>query len=165
MLAKWITITEEYLAGALNKETDFQFLQTICSKMGISKHITFCYQKFLSCPNIHIMEVRSIQQGKERFSNNLDPSKRNASPPFALIGWVLKKVQNEKAISAIYPSLEITIMVSSTATTHNANTNTSTKNSEPFTRSKYRKTSLDRARKLTTPGMDSLRKRLHAEEV
>ena len=37
------------------------------------------------------------------------------------------------------------------------------KNSESLVRSKQRKTSLDRAGKLTTPGMDSLRERLHAE--
>ena len=54
-------------------------------------------------------------------------------------------------------------MVSTSVTTHSANTITSTKNSEPFIRSKQRKASLDRTGKLITPAMDSLRERLHAE--
>ena len=56
-------------------------------------------------------------------------------------------------------------MVSITVTTHSANTITSTKNSKPFIRSKQTKASTDRVGKLTTPGMDSLRERLHAKGV
>ena len=54
-------------------------------------------------------------------------------------------------------------MISTSVTTHSANTITSTKNSEPFIRSKQIKASLDRTGKLITPVMDSLRERLHAE--
>ena len=56
-------------------------------------------------------------------------------------------------------------MVSTTVTTHHANTITITKNSELFARAKQRKTSLDRAEKLITPAVDSLREMLHAEGV
>ena len=56
-------------------------------------------------------------------------------------------------------------MVSTTATTHSANSITSTENSEPFIRCKQRKASLNRAGKLKAPGMDSLRVRLHAKGV
>ena len=56
-------------------------------------------------------------------------------------------------------------MVSTTVISHSANTITSTKNSEPYIKSKQRKASLDRAGKLTTLGVDSLKERLHVEGV
>ena len=56
-------------------------------------------------------------------------------------------------------------MVSTAVKTHSANTIASTKNSEPSIRYKQRKTSLDSSGKVTTPGMDSLRERLHVEGV
>ena len=56
------------------------------------------------------MEVGSIQQGKGRFSSNMDPSKRIYSPPspFPLIDRVLNKVQKGKAtLLLITPAWQI----------------------------------------------------------
>ena len=72
--------------------------------------------------------------------------------------------RGESKLAANYPSLGNAIMVSTTVTTHRANT-VLLKNSEPFITSKQRKASLDRAGKLTTLEMDSVRVRLHAEGV
>ena len=66
-------------------------------EVGDSRHKYFWFQNFSSGPNIHIMEVGTIHQGKGDFSNNLDPSKRIRPPPFALIDKVLNKVQKEKS--------------------------------------------------------------------
>ena len=105
------------------------------------------------------MEVGSIQQGKGRFSNNLDPSKRICFPPFCINRSSLEQsTKGESNFVANYHSLANAIMISTTVTTNSANTITSTKNSEPFIRSKQRKASLDRAGKLTTPSMGSRRK-------
>ena len=56
-------------------------------------------------------------------------------------------------------------MASTTITTDSANTITSTKKAKHFIRGKQRKASLDRAGKLATPCLDSLREKLHAEGV
>ena len=58
-----------------------------------------------------------------------------------------------------------TIMVSTNVTTHSASTIAFTKNSEYFIKFKQSKASLDRARKLATPGKDSLMERLQAELI
>ena len=104
------------------------------------------------------MEVGFIYQGKRCFSNNMDPSKIICFPPFCAN-------RSSLDFAANYPSLANTVMLSATITNHSANTIASTKNSEPFNRSKQRKGFLDRTGKLTTPGMDSLRERLLAESV
>ena len=56
-------------------------------------------------------------------------------------------------------------MVSPTFKTHSTSTITSTKISRPSIGTKQGKASFDRARKLTTPGMDSFREKLHAERI
>ena len=147
-------------------EVGSQCFSSNMQEVGASRHRPFCFQNFSSGPNIHIIEVGSIQQGKGRFSNNMDISKRICFPAFCTNRSSLEQsAKRESDCVANYRSLANAIMVSTTVTTHSANTIASTKNSEPFTRFKQRKASLDRAGKLTTPGEDSLRERLHAEGV
>ena len=96
----------------------------------------------------------------------MNPSKRICFPPFCNNRTSLEqKAKRKNDFVANYHSLVNTIMVSTTVTSNSANNIASANNSEPFIRPKQRKTSLDRTRKLTTPGMDSLRERLHAEGV
>ena len=103
---------------------------------------------------------------REAFQITWTDLKEYALSPFLLIGRVLNKVQKKKStLLNNYPSLAYIIMVSTTVTTHCANTITSAKISEPFIRSKQRKASLDRPRKLTNLGVDSLIETLHAEGV
>ena len=112
------------------------------------------------------MEVGPIQQGKGRFSINLNSSKRIYFSPFCTNSSSLEQIaKGESEFVVNYPSWLNAIMVSSTIITHSANTITCTKNSEPFIRSKQRKASLDRVGKLTTPGMESFREKSHAEGV
>ena len=47
-------------------------------EVGGSRHRSFCFQNFSSGPNIHIMEVGSIQQGKEAFQITWTHLKGNA---------------------------------------------------------------------------------------
>ena len=54
-----------------------QSLSNNMQQVGTSRRRSFCFENF---PNIHIMEVGSIQQKKGRFLNNLDPSKRICPP-------------------------------------------------------------------------------------
>ena len=82
---------------------------------------------------------------REAFQITWTDLKEYALSPFLLIGRVLNKVQKKKStLLNNYPSLAYIIMVSTTVTTHCANTITSAKISEPFIRSKQRKASLDR---------------------
>ena len=175
-------MTAEYLPVALNKEANFQsqavrdssewkldpkVFSNNMQEMGGSRHRYFCFQNFSSGPNIHIMEVGSIPQGKRRFSNNLGQPKRICFPPFCTNRSNLEQsAKGESDFVANYPNLANTIiMVSTTVTTHSANTITSTTNLKPLSTSNQRKESLDRAKELTTPGIDSLREILHAEGV
>ena len=98
-------------------------------EVGASRHRSFCFQNFSLDPNVHIMEVVSSQEEKRRFSNNWTHLKRYSFPPFALIGQVLNKTQEEKAtlllITTAWHNHGIhgnTIMVFTTVTTYSANT-------------------------------------------
>ena len=141
-------------------EVGLQIFSNNMQEMGASRHRSFCFQNFPSgsnihITNIHVMEVGSIQQGKGRFSNNMDPFKRTCFPPFCINRVSLEQSAKRKSnFVANYPSLANTIMVSTTVTTHSANAIPSAKNSEPFFRPKQRKSSLDGAGKLTSPGME-----------
>ena len=141
-----------------SSKLDPKIFHTICRKWSFPTWI-FCFHNFSLGPNIRIMEVGSIQQGKGRFLNNLDPSKRICFSLFCINRSSLEQsTKGESNFVANYHSLANAIMISTTVTTNSANTITSTKNSEPFIRSKQRKASLDRAGKLTTPSMGSRRK-------
>ena len=72
-------------------ELGFQSFSNNIQEAGASTHKSFCFHNFSSGPNIHIMEVGLIQNGKGGFSNNMDPC--YAFPPFALISEALNKVQ------------------------------------------------------------------------
>ena len=78
-----------------------------------SRNKYFCFQNFSSVPNIHIMEVGSIQQGRVCFTNNKDPSKRVCFPSFCSNRLSLKQsAKIESDFVANYPSLANTIMAS-----------------------------------------------------
>ena len=147
-------------------EVGLQSFSNNMHEMGASIHRSFCFQSFPSGSNIHVMEVGSIQQGKGRFSNNMNPSKRICFPLFCNNRTSLEqKAKRKNDFVANYHSLVNTIMVSTTVTSNSANNIASANNSEPSIKPKQRKTSFDRTGKLTTPDMDSLRERLHAEGV
>ena len=115
---------------------------------------------------MHIMEVGSIQQGKGRFENIMDSSKNTWFPNFYCNRSSLEQsAKRESDFIANYHNLANTITVFTAVTIHSANTIVSIKNSEPFIRFKQRKASLDRAGKLITPNVDSLREILHAEAI
>ena len=118
-------------------EVGSQSLSNNMQQVGASRRRSFCFENF---PNIHIMEVGSIQQEKGRFSNNLDPSKRICFPPppplCANRSSLEQSTKGESDFVANYRSLANTIMIFTTVTTHSANTITSTKNSERFIKSK-----------------------------
>ena len=102
LLVKGITITTEYLPVNLNKETDFQsqvvrdssewkwdykVFQTICWRCELSDR-SFCFQNFPPGFNIHVMEVGSIQQGRDAFQITWTQLKGYVFPPFVLIGLI-----------------------------------------------------------------------------
>ena len=94
--------------------------------------------------------------------HNMDLSKRICFSPFCTNRSSLQQsAKRENDFAANYPSMANTIMVSTTITAHIA----STKNSEALFRSKHRQAFLDKAGKLTTPGMECFRERLHAGGV
>ena len=110
-------------------ELGFQSFSNNIQEAGASTHKSFCFHNFSSGPNIHIMEVGLIQNGKGGFSNNMDPSKIICFPSFCTNKWSLEQsAKIESKFVANCPSLVNTIMVSTAVTTHSANTIASTKN-------------------------------------
>ena len=111
-------------------------------------------------------KLNPFSKGRDVLKITWTHLKIHGFPTFAAIGRVLNKVQKEKSdFITNYHNLANTITVFTAVTIHSANTIVSIKNSEPFIRFKQRKASLDRAGKLITPSVDSLREILHAEAI
>ena len=117
-------------------------------KRGASRHRLFLLPEFLirSQHTFHGSWIHSVREGT--LFKLLRPIKKDMFTPFCINRSRLEgSARGESKLAANYPSLGNAIMVSTTVTTHRANTILS-KNSEPFITSKQRKASLDRAGKL-----------------
>ena len=114
-------------------EVGLQSFSNNMQEIGASRRRSFCIRNFPSGSNIHVMEVGSIQHGKEGFSNNMDPSKRICFLSFCINKRSLEQSAKRKSdFVANHSSLANSIMVSTTVTTHSENAITSAKNSEPL---------------------------------
>ena len=110
-------------------EVGLQSFSNNMQEIGASRRRSFCIRNFPSGSNIHVMEVGSIQHGKEGFSNNMDPSKRICFLSFCINKRSLEQSAKRKSdFVANHSSLANSIMVSTTVTTHSENAITSAKN-------------------------------------
>ena len=100
LLDKAITITAEYLPGALNKEADMPS-QTVkdSSEWKLNpvvlvdpRYRPFCFQSFPSNSSLFLLDTGSMQQRQGCFSNVCDSKKGYALLPFSRIGRILHKV-------------------------------------------------------------------------
>ena len=135
-------------------EVGFQSFSNNMQEVGASRHRSFCFQN-LSGPNIWKLDPFSKRDAFQVIWTHL---KGYASPPFTLTGRALNKVLKEKAILLLITPAWQTLLLKLTVRIPLL-----LPKLDSFISLTQRKASLGRAGKLTTPGMGSLRERLHSD--
>ena len=82
-------------------ETKRNNLYEIVSDKGNSRGGSVCLEGITLMAPLHILENRSFQSGQECFSDILAHKFVYAFPPFALIGRVLQKVDQDQCLMLI----------------------------------------------------------------
>ena len=100
---------------------------------------SLCLKGFTSGTNIYYMETRAIQQRDIVFQHSRNNLKGNVSPPFCLIGRVLRNVQIDMAtltlINPAYSSLAKLNLVPKSPLNEHEKSNFNSQNKQPFVES------------------------------
>ena len=165
-------INAEYLPETMNRDTNPQFraargaskwklnptvFQKISSRWGLPEMDLFA--PFFS------WKLDSFREGSNAFQVSREHRKGYAFPPFSLIGRVLKVLTDQATLILITPAWQAQIMVFKVPTNVNKASASSPQNLNSFDSPKRGYPSLGNKRKIVTPGMDSFRKMLSADNI
>ena len=133
---------------------------------GNTRDRSFCFPNLTPITHLHLMEIGPLQPRERWLPNFLDQQKRICLSHILSNRSSLKKDSIRLSnTDSSNPRIANTVGVPSVSTNVNKESLVTSKYSKFFDRAKQTKSSVDRKTKLATPGMDSFREKLSAEEL